>query len=246
MNKIKNIYISYWFQDLDDNPASKVYELEDEIKNIIDTPIMYNDDKSHNNLLLPRIQGMSSDKKYLFTMSLINAILSVNINEDIDIDDAILFINNNIQLFYDILKRIYDIKILYSSIKIEMINEDKKVKDEIVKKLKLANKDYENLSLKQGFIKDNYYINYIFEYSTEYNFNFNSEDKLSEEDLLNKSMITSLEDATLNKEYLLTVIEINDRYSYNINRDHETKKEDLRGMVIEMKEILNNESYNDI
>ena len=246
MNKIKNIYISYWFNELDNNPSNKVFELEDEIKSIINEPLMYNDDKNNNNIAIPRIQGISNDKKYLFTMSLINAILSINITDNIDNDEAILLINNNIQLFYDILKRVYDIKIIYSSIKIELVDDTSKAKEKLIKTLKLSKKDYENMSLKRGFIKDNYYINYILDYGREYNFNFNTDKKVLEEDLFNKSMITSLEDATLNKELLLTVIEINDRYSYNINRNHETGKDDLRGMIIEIKEILNNELYNDI
>lgn len=243
MNKIKNIYLSYWFKELDENPSTKVFTLEEEIKSLINEPIMYNNENNKTNIAVPRIQGMSSDKKYLFTMSLINAILSININEDIDIDEAILLINNNIQLFYDIIKKVYDVKIVYSSIKIEMINEDKKMKKEFINNFKLANKDYENLTVKEGFIKDDYYINYILEYSTEYNFNFNTEEKMSEEDLFNRSMITSLTNAELNKEYLLTVIEINDRYSYNKNPNHETSKDDLRGMIMEMKEILNKELY---
>ena len=246
MNKIKNIYLSYWFNELENNPSSKVFELESEINSIINEPIMYNEDNNHKNIAVPRIQGISKDKKYLFTMSLINAILSININDDIDNDEVILLINNNIQLFYDILKKVYDIKILYSSIKIEMIDEDKKVKNKLIKNLKLSKKDYENLSFKRGFVKDNYYINYVLDYSCEYNFNFNTNDKPLEEDLFNKSMVTSLEDATLNKAYLLTVIEINDRYSFNINKLHETKKDDLRGMIIELKDILNNELYDEI
>ena len=245
MNKIKNIIISYWFNELDYNPSNKVLELEDEVKSIINEPLMYNDEKRNINIAIPRIQGISSDKKYLFTMSLINAILSINVS-DIDIDDAILLINSNIQLFYDILKRVYDIKIIYSSIKVEMIDESKTVKNKLIKNLKLSDKEYENLSLKRGFVKDNYYINYILDYGVEYNFNFNNNTKAHEEDLFNRSMITSLEDAKLNKEYLLTVIEINDRYSYNINKNYETKKDDLRGMIIEIKEILNNKLYDEI
>ena len=246
MNKIKNIYISYWFNELEENPSNKVFELEDEVKSVINEPIMYNEDKSHTNLLIPRIQGISKDKKYLFTMSMINAVLSININEDIDNDEAIMLINSNIQLFYDIIKRVYDVKIVYSSIKVEMIDENKKAKDKLIDTLKLSNDNYENLTFKKGFIKDDYYINYILEYSTEYNFNFDTKEKLSEEDLFNKSMITSISEASLGREYLLTVIEINDRYSYNQDKNYESKKDSLRGMILEMKEILNKELYNKI
>lgn len=246
MNKIKNIYLSYWFNELEDNPSNKVFELEDEVKSVINEPIMYNEDKSHSNLLLPRIQGMSTDKKYLFTMSMINAVLSININEDIDNDAAIMLINSNIQLFYDIIKRVYDIKILYSSIKIEMVDEDKKAKDKLINILKLSMDNYENLSFKKGFIQDDYYINYILDYSTEYNFNFENVNKLTEEDLFNKSMVTSISEANLNREFLLTVIEINDRYSYNLDKNYESEKDALRGMIIKLKEILNKELYNKI
>ena len=203
MNKIKTIYLSYWFKELDTNPAKKVFELEDEIKSIINEPLMYNEEDNKLNMIIPRIQGMSKDKKYLFTVSYINAILSININEDIDTDEVILLINNNLQLFYDIVKRIFDVKIVYSSIKIEMIDESKNVKNKLINTLKLSGNNYENASLKRGFIKDNYYINYIIDYGVEYNFNFDNIDKLSEEDLFNKSMVTSLTEATANKDYLL-------------------------------------------
>ncbi len=240
MDKIKKIYLSYWFDELKDNPSSKVYELEDEVKSIITEPLMFNEDNSHNNLIIPRIQGISNDKKYLLTISYINAILSIEVN-DIDIDEAILLINSNIQLFYDIIKRVYGVKILYSSIKVEMINEDKKIKEKFIKNLELSDKQYENVTLKQGFIKDNYYVNYIEEVSVEYNFDFS--EKLSEEDLFNKSMITSLSNAHMNREYLFTVIEINDRYSFNKDPNYESCKDDLRGMIMELKDILNNKLY---
>jgi hypothetical protein len=240
MNKIKNIYISYWFDELKDNPSNKVLELEDEIKSIINAPLMYNEDNSHVNLIIPRIQAISPDKKYLFTVSLINAVLSISV-DDIDIDQAILLINNNIQLFYDIIKRVYDVKILYSSIKVEMIDENKKTKQKLIDLLKVEKKNTENLTIKQGFIKDNYYINYILEYSTEYNFNFDN--KLSEEDLFNKSMVTSLKNASLNKEYMFIVVEVNDRYSYNLDPNYESSKDELRGIIMEIKEILTKELY---
>ena len=99
MNKIKTIYLSYWFHELETNPASKVYELEDEVRSIINEPLMFSEDNNKLNLIIPRVQGMSKDKKYLLTFSYINAILSINV------DEVILLINNNFQLFYDIIKK---------------------------------------------------------------------------------------------------------------------------------------------
>ena len=92
-------------------------------------------------------------------------------------------------------------------------------------------------------MKDDYYINYVLEYSSEYNFDIEHSAELSEEDLFNKTMVTSLSDAHLSKRYLLTVVEINDRYSYNKNNKHETNKDDIRGMILELKDILKNELY---
>lgn len=243
MNKIRNIYISYWFHELDYNPSKKVYELEEEVRSIINEPLMFNEDNKRGNLIIPRVQGMSTDKKYLLTVSYINAVLSISV-DDIDIDEAILLINNNIQLFYDIIKRVYGVKIIYSSIKVEMIDDTKKAKKKLMDTLKITKKNLENFTIKQGFIKDNYYYNYILEYSTEYNFNFSN--NVSEEDLFNKSMITSLKDAEFNREYLFIVVEINDRYSYNLDPNYESCKDDLRGLIMELKEILTKELYWDI
>lgn len=245
MNKIDNIYISFWFKELSDNPANKVYELEEEVHSILDMPMMYNDKLGNSNISIPRIQGMSKDKKYFFTMSLVNAFLSINFTESVSIDEAILLTNNNMQLFYDILKRVYDTHFVYSSIKIELIDSKTK-KEKIVKLFNLSDANYEDLSVKRGIIKDDYYVNYILTYTKEYNFNIKNEGNINEQDLYDRSMITSISEAKLNKDFLLTIVEINDRYAFNIDNTHETSKDDIRGMIIEIKEILNKELYNKI
>ena len=245
MNKINSIYISFWFKELSYNPSNKVNELEEEVHSILDMPMMYNDQLGNSNISIPRIQGMSKDKKYFFTMSLVNAFLSINFVDSISTDEAILLINNNMQLFYDILKNIYDVHIVYSSIKIELIDSKSK-KDKIVKLFNLSANDYEDLSIKRGIIKDDYYVNYILTYTKEYNFNFKNEGNIIEQDLFDRSMITSISEAKLNKDFLLTVVEVNDRYAFNQDKTHETSKDDIRGMVIEIKEILNNELYNKV
>ena len=61
MNKIKNIYLSYWFSELEENPASKVFKLEEEIKSIMNEPIMYNEDNKFTRLTLEQ-----SDKKIVW------------------------------------------------------------------------------------------------------------------------------------------------------------------------------------
>ena len=244
MNKIKSIYISYWFHELSFNPSNKIDILEKELTSIIDTPIIYNPDNSFKNISIPRIEGLSRDKKYLFTMSLVNAMLSINVNNDLDDDEILLLINSNSQLFYDILKNIYNIDIIYTSFKLEFVDENKKSKEKLVRLLNLSNNNYEDLSFKRGIIKDDYYLNYLLVYSKEYNFNVkNNDGEVIEQDLFDRSMITSISEAKFKREYLLTIIEINDRYAYNVNKDHRTSKEDLRGMIIELKDILNNKLF---
>ena len=246
MNKIKNIYISYWFRELNFNPALKVKILEKEIKSIIDNPIIYNTDDVLTNIAIPRIEGLSADKKYLFTMSLINAVLSININCFADNDEILLLINNNSQLFYDILKDVYNLHIIYTSVKIELIDDNKNIKEELTNLLNLSDNKYEDLIFKRGIIKDDYYINYHLSYSKEYNFDLKNDGKIIEQDLFDRSMLMSLQDAQFNKEFLLIIVEINDRYAYNINSKHETGKDDIRGMIIELKNVLNNELYKKI
>ena len=242
MNKIKNICLSYWFSEINYNPALKINLLEEEVKSILDDRVMFNDNKLLNNISIPRIQGTSHDKKYFFTMSLVNCFLIINV-DDISYDDVILLINNNVQLFYDILKKIYDVKILYSSIKLDLIDDSNNSKQKLIKLLDLSKANYEDLAFKRGIVKDDYYINYDFCYSKEYNFNVIKMDDTTEQDLFDRSMITSLSEAKLNKEHLLIVVEINDRYAYNKDRNYESSKDSIRGMIIELKDILNKELY---
>ena len=154
MNKIKNVYISYWFNEIDYNPAIYVNKLQEEINSIINTPIMYNDSTLLNNISMPRIEGISSDKKYFFSMSLINAFLSINLSEDILEDEVILLINNVSQLFYDILKDVYNTRILYTSIKIEFVDNRYSATEEcdglilITEWKELRNPDFDLLSEK--------------------------------------------------------------------------------------------------
>jgi len=239
-NIIQNINISYWFKELNFNPKNKINELEEEFKNIIDTPFLYNNENAGKFIGMPRIEGKSSDNIYIFSMSLINANLFINVN-DLDYDEVILLINEKVQLIFDILKNVYDIDIIYTSIKVQMINNDIK---EINNILNLKDK-YEELSFKRGFIKENYYINYIINSGKEFSFNIEKKDMI-EQDLFDRMLLISLSDAKANKEFTSIIIEINDRYSYNLNNNYHTTKDIIRGMILELKNILNKELYKKI
>ena len=242
MQKIKNIILSYWYPKMDYNPKDKVMELQKELDSVFDNPLMYNEEDATKFYSMPRIQVLTKDKKKLFQMSLINTNVIINV-DDIDFDEGILLINNNMQLFYDVLKEVFDLKFIYTSVKVEIMEEISNSASFLAKKFNLDN-DYEDFSIKRGFIKDNYYINYILNSGREYNFNIDNPNGMMEQDIMDKTMTLSLSDAKLNKEFIMSIVEINDRYAYNVDASHETSKEDIRGMVIELKKILNEELYN--
>ncbi len=240
---IQNVNISYWFKELKFHPKEKIKELEDEFKNIIDRPFLYNNEEVGRLISFPRIEGISSDKIYNFNMSLINANLNILIN-NLENDDVILLINEKVQLIFDILKEVYDLDIIYTSIKLQIVNNDN---IQVFKeKLNLKDNRYEDLSFKRGFIKDNYYINYIISSSKEYTFNIERSDNTLEQDMFDRTLLISLSDAKLNKEFTSILIEINDRYSYNSNKDYHTTKDNIRGMIMEIKNIVSKKLYDEI
>lgn len=241
MDKIKNVIISYWFKELDFNPKDKVKELEQELKDILNNGFMYNEEKPGKLISMPRIQAVSIDKKYLFQMSLINANLIMDVS-DLDNDDVILLINNKVQLFFNELKEIYDVNVVYTSIKLELTEETTDSANIIAKKYGI-NGEYEDFSLKRGFIKDNYYINYIINSGKEYNFNVSKNKETIEQDLFDRTLISSISKASLNKEFILKVIEINDRFMFNSDENYLSTLDSIRGMIMEIKNIINNKLY---
>ena len=116
-NKIQNILISYWFKKLDHNPKEKIDNLADSIKTIIDTPLLFNEENVNRLIGMPRIEGISNDKRSFFSISLINATFRYEVQGEMDNDEVVMLINNYSQLFYDVLKDVYNIDILYTSIK---------------------------------------------------------------------------------------------------------------------------------
>ena len=114
-DNIQYVLISYWFKKIEYNPKEKIDALTDYIKSIIDTPLRYNTEDASRFFSMPRIEGISVDKKKIFSMSLINATLRFDV-KDLDNDEIILLVNNYSQLFYDLLKEVYNIDIIYTCI----------------------------------------------------------------------------------------------------------------------------------
>ena len=236
--KINNVNISLWFKELDFMPQEKVNELENSLKSILDTNFLYNDIPIRKNIDIPRIQAKSKDNKYFFTLSLINCNLSIDVTNT-DKDELLLMINENIQLLFDVLNEVYDLKIIYTSIKINAI--DKKNSEVLFNKLSLSS-DYEDISLKKVRKVDNSYYECIIVTSTKevnYNIQVIGDEQPIESDLYNRSMLISSSEADIGKEYLDIFYEINDRLSYNLDKNYLTTKENIRGLVMETKNFLN-------
>ena len=241
-NKVNNVIISFWYKELDSNPISKIEELENSLNTMFVKPFFVNNMECGINLSMPRIQTISSDKRFLFTMSLVNANFSIHFNEEMDYDEVVLIINENVQLFYDLLKEIYNVKIIYTSIKLELSREEVEPCDYFVNKFNLTDNEYEDFSFKKVLRKDNtYYINYLVNTGKEINFNIDFKGKRpNQNDMFDRSMLISLSDAKINNKVLNMVVEIHDRLAFNNDSNYLTTKENIRGMVSEVKDILNN------
>lgn len=241
METINNIVISFWFDELLIHPKEKINELQEEMKSIIDTPLLYNKEEINHYIGMPRIQGVSNSKEYSFIMSLINCHLTININNQ-DIDEIILLINNNVQYLYDILTNVYDLQIRYTSLKVQIFEELSDAARVLAKRYDI-NKKVEDFSIRTGYIKDDYYINILLNSGKEYNYNIERKEQYIEQDIFDKTMITSLQNAHQNKEFINKIIEINDRNAFNKDMNYLSTKDIIRGMIIELKDILKNKNY---
>ena len=237
--KINSITINFWYKELLDSPSNKVFELEDNLNSLLHNHFMYSDMPSKENIDIPRVQCISDDKKIYFTMSLVSATLTINVSE-MDKDDIVLFVNENIQLLYDVLKDLYNIEIIYSSIKLEATKQDNKVIDKLVNKLSLSKDDYEDLSFKEvKKVDDTYYECIVLNSSKEINFDIQVPvENPKENDLYTRSMLISTSEAKIGKVLLTVNYEINDRLSYNNDKDYLSTKESIRGLIIELKDFV--------
>lgn len=240
--QVKSINISYWFRELDNNPIIKIEELENSLNKIFQTPFLVNNLEVGTNISYPRIQAISSDKTKFFNMSLINANISINVLNEQEYDEIVLLINENVQLFYDVLKEVFELEILYTSIKVELQQEIKNLK-QFQKKLNLKDDEYEDLSFKQVVKRDDvYYISMLLNTAKEVSFNIENKGyKPTQQDVFDRSMLLSVMDANINKEFLSIVVEINDRLAYNLDRDYLSNKENIRGMISELKSVFHHE-----
>lgn len=239
---INSVTINFWFKELLESPSKKVLELEESLNSILHNNFMYSDMPVGDSIDIPRVQCISEDKKNYFTMSLVSCNLNIDV-KDLDNDEIVLLINEDIQILYDVLKDLYNLDIIYSSIKFEATKEDRKVVDKMIKKLSLDNKDYEDLSFKEVRKIDNsYYECIVTSSSKEINFDIPlTTSNPKETDLYARSMLISTSEANIGKTMITVNYEINDRLSFNNNKDYLCTKETIRGLIIELKNFINKE-----
>lgn len=236
---INSVTINFWFKELLESPSKKVLELEESLNSILHNNFMYSDMPVGDSIDIPRVQCISEDKKNYFTMSLVSCNLNIDV-KDLDNDEIVLLINEDIQILYDVLKDLYNLDIIYSSIKFEATKEDRKVVDKMIKKLSLDNKDYEDLSFKEvKKVDDTYYECIVLNSSKEINFDIQVPvENPKENDLYTRSMLISTSEAKIGKVLLTVNYKINDRLSYKNDKDYLSTKESIRGLIIELKDFV--------
>jgi len=240
--KINNITINFWYKELLENPSNKVLDLESNLNSLLHNHFMYSEMPVGENIDIPRVQCISEDKKMFFTMSLVSSALRIDI-DDMDNDDVVLLVNENMQLIYDVLKELYNIEIVYSSIKLEAKSSNSKLKDKMIKKFSLDKEVYEDLSIKRVYRKeDTYYECIVLSTSKEINYDISVPvpvQEPKENDLFSRSMIISTSEAKVGKEFITVNYEINDRLAFNLDKEYLSTKESIRGLIIEFKDFVN-------
>ena len=244
--QIRSIVISFWFKELNYNPMEKVNNLENSLNSYLKAPFLINDSKPFINLVMPRIIAYSLDQKATFNLSQVNAVLTINVlNNFSDKDEIVMYVNEKMQLLFDVLKDLYDLNIIYSSIKIEFFNRVKNIGNIIQDLLlKETNNNLEDLVIKRGIKKDNkYYVNYTISTTKEIDVDIKLPEKIecTENDMLIRSMLVSVEEARIGSEIINNIVEINDRLSYNNNKNYRVDNDSLRNLLFEFREIINEE-----
>ena len=239
--KIRNITINFWYKELTENPSNKVLELESNLLSLLHNNFMYSEMPVGENIDIPRIQCLSEDKKLFFTMSLVSSVLRITV-DDMDNDQIVLFVNENMQLIYDVLKELYNIEFLYSSIKIEASKQDNKVREKLAEKFSLGKDEFEDVSIKRvRKVEDSYYEALTLNSTKEINYDINVPVKNPKEnDLFSRSMLISTSDAKVGKEFLSVNYEINDRLAFNNDKEYLSTKESIRGLILEFKDFVTN------
>ncbi len=241
--KLRQVIISFWFKELEYNPICKVGELENSLSIYFQSPFLINEQEAFQNIAMPRIIANSTDNKS-FNMSLVNANINILLLENSDKDEVIMKINEITQFLYDILKEIYQLDILYTSIKVELsevVNNKLDIQKDIFKDNSL---EFEDFYVKTSICKDNkYYINRIINLNKEIKVDIKlpKNAKPIEHDMVTRSMLVSLNKSKETANVKNKIVEINNRLSFNNDETYLVTKDDLRNLLFEFRNLLNDE-----
>lgn len=223
--KIKDSTITFWFQK-QSNPKIYVDRFNEILKehffdfSIIGVP-------ANISATIPRLKAVSSSNHSNIEISLVNARLTTNFDDNYA-DDFIACVNylkeRTLKLFEAL--KINDFNIIYSAI---FINLEEKEKDAVekIKKRFLTIENLENID--EIGIRFSQVINNKY-YS---NISFNNLKKVKIEKIIDENNgeiilpLVSLSNATEIENYMSVSIEINDKYSFNLDSNHSTNKETL-------------------
>lgn len=227
---IKQVIVGFWFKELKENPLLKVKELENEFKDYFNIPLYINDMDISGNIAFPRI---ISNGEFSFKMSLINFYMEFNINS-MDKDEVVLLVNKYLQYTYSVLKDIYNIEGLYSSIKVIYEDYDINIK-ELKNNYNLKNPDLVDFVIKENNEYQKYYLNKT--YSVFRKITIPLEGNVKEEDLYAKTMITSIDNSNYS-EICNYEMEINDRLSFNKDPEYHITSDSLREIIFDFKQLI--------
>lgn len=239
--KLKQAIITFWFRELEYNPICRINDLEDALVNYFNRPFLINNQEPFSYIGMPRIIA-NNENDYTFNMCLVNANLIINLHECNDYDEVNLKINELMQVVFDSLMKVYELDIIYSSIKIELF-EIIKDKKSVQESLLISDENYEDFLLKNSICKDNkYYINKTVSVVKEVKVDIKLPNniQLNNDDIMIRSMLVSLK-GNMGIDINNKVIEINDRLSYNNDDKYLVKKDNIRDLLFEFREILKKE-----
>lgn len=223
--KIKDSAITFWFQK-QPNPKIYVDKFNDILKehffdfNIIGVP-------ANIDPAIPRLTAVSSSNHSNIEISLINARLRTNFDENYseDINTCIDYLKERTLKLFEALKSC-DISIVYSAIFINLEEKEnnavEKIKEHFLKLEGLDTIDEIGVRFSQ-VVDDKFYSNISFNNSKQIKI-----EKVFEN---NKGEIIfpliSLNDASEVENYLSVSLEANDKFSFNLDSNYSTSKEEL-------------------
>lgn len=223
--KIKDSAITFWFQK-QPNPKIYVDKFNDILKehffdfNIIGVP-------ANIDPAIPRLTAVSSSNHSNIEISLINARLRTNFDENYseDINMCINYLKERILKLFEALKSC-DINIVYSAIFINLEEKEnnavEKIKEHFLKIENLETVD--EIGVRFSQVVDNKFYS---------NISFNNSKQIKLEKIFegNKGEIIfpliSLNDASEIENYLSVSLELNDKFAFNLDSNYSTSKEEL-------------------